>query len=575
MSLKNTRYALMLVLCFALCLLIGKADTQAAQKKATKASKFGYINSENKLVLKFEDFSRTGYSYKFSNGKKTYHGKRKFKTGRNEVVIPLGKYYAPKTRYRLTLTDLSDPTDSLSMYYYTGTKVKNLNVKGLNYKIKADWKAIHSNYSEYILGVCSSPASTKAAAYRNNISGKAKSAVVAAARLKSGTYRVYIRSVKQFGNKSYYGYGMVDSYRHAAKPAKVLGLTGTVGANTAAISWSPVKGATGYVVYCKKSGKHRFRTIKTGYQGTSLTINGLKGGKTSVFRVRAYTKVGTSVSYGRYSSNLKLKIPDVAGRVRHVRFNLNSKYKLILDWDRTPKATSYRVYYKLATSSKYRKYKTTKKTEVLLNKLKENTKYNMMVVAFTRSGGRWFKSSKPAVVKTIIPKAYVSRNYNRMLASRVRTIKYTSRGSQFTRKKYPKAIKEAYVNFKGYKSKTRYLIWVSHFTQQATIFKGSKGHWKQVRAFTIGSGTHYHHSPRGVFRIKYKEKGWFYSSTKILYVTHYYGNTSFHSRPLWYNGSVATSTIGRPVSHGCVRCYTSDARYIYNNMPRGTTVVSW
>ena len=34
MSLKNTRYALMLVLCFALCLFIGKADTQAVVKKA-------------------------------------------------------------------------------------------------------------------------------------------------------------------------------------------------------------------------------------------------------------------------------------------------------------------------------------------------------------------------------------------------------------------------------------------------------------------------------------------------------------------------------------------------------------
>lgn len=35
------------------------------------------------------------------------------------------------------------------------------------------------------------------------------------------------------------------------------------------------------------------------------------------------------------------------------------------------------------------------------------------------------------------------------------------------------------------------------------------------------------HSPRGVFKITYKEKGWFYTSTKELYVTHYKGKKLF------------------------------------------------
>ncbi|MBQ3404696.1 MAG: L,D-transpeptidase, partial [Oscillospiraceae bacterium] len=30
---------------------------------------------------------------------------------------------------------------------------------------------------------------------------------------------------------------------------------------------------------------------------------------------------------------------------------------------------------------------------------------------------------------------------------------------------------------------------------------------------------------------------------------------------------------GYPVSHGCVRMYTSDVQWIYNNCPIGTTVV--
>ncbi len=69
-----------------------------------------------------------------------------------------------------------------------------------------------------------------------------------------------------------------------------------------------------------------------------------------------------------------------------------------------------------------------------------------------------------------------------------------------------------------------------------------------IRTFICATGTAKNHSPRGVFKITYKEKGWFYTSTKELYVTHYKGRNSFHTRPLWNNGSVQNPTIGKPAS---------------------------
>ena len=96
-----------------------------------------------------------------------------------------------------------------------------------------------------------------------------------------------------------------------------------------------------------------------------------------------------------------------------------------------------------------------------------------------------------------------------------------------------------------------------------------------IRTFICATGTAKNHSPRGVFKITYKEKGWFYTSTKELYVTHYKGRNSFHTRPLWNNGSVQNPTIGKPASHGGVRFDNQDAKYIYDKMPRGTTVVSY
>jgi lipoprotein-anchoring transpeptidase ErfK/SrfK len=48
----------------------------------------------------------------------------------------------------------------------------------------------------------------------------------------------------------------------------------------------------------------------------------------------------------------------------------------------------------------------------------------------------------------------------------------------------------------------------------------------------------------------------------------------FHSR-LYYPGTttVNDARIGFPVSHGCIRMYTEDVEWFYDNIPVGTTVV--
>jgi len=189
--------------------------------------------------------------------------------------------------------------------------------------------------------------------------------------------------------------------------------------------------------------------------------------------------------------------------------------------------------------------------------------------------GKKYRSPLGSNVVTLVPSQYVKENYTQLLASKVRTIGYHRYRCDYTTKKYSKDVKLAYVNYKGFTSKTPYLIWVSHYTQQTTIFKGSKGKWKIIRSFTVGTGKASTHSPRGIFKIRYKEPGWYYNYTMELYVSHYAGRNSFHTRPLYRGGGVATATIGRPCSHGCVRCYNQDARYIYKNIPVGTTVVSY
>lgn len=50
-----------------------------------------------------------------------------------------------------------------------------------------------------------------------------------------------------------------------------------------------------------------------------------------------------------------------------------------------------------------------------------------------------------------------------------------------TKQEYATNVKEAFVNEKGYSSRTKYLIWVSQYTLSVNVFKGQQGSWKLVR----------------------------------------------------------------------------------------------
>ena len=157
----------------------------------------------------------------------------------------------------------------------------------------------------------------------------------------------------------------------------------------------------------------------------------------------------------------------------------------------------------------------------------------------------------------------------------------------YTTSKYSTAQKLAYV--KKYSSKTSYLIWVSHYTQEVSIFQGRKNNWKLIKSFPCASGNYNTRSPHGTFRIGQKENGWYYVNTYEEYITHYCGRNSFHTRVHRYpSGSsqnhhkfpiastvYADATIGKPASNGCVRLMDSDAYYIWKYMPTNTTVISY
>lgn len=93
----------------------------------------------------------------------------------------------------------------------------------------------------------------------------------------------------------------------ASRPGQVKNVKVTAyGASSHKITWSKVKGATGYQVYCRdySSGSKLFKKVKTvkGASKVTCIIGSRKQGKAYAYVVRAYKKSGSKVSYGKLSS---------------------------------------------------------------------------------------------------------------------------------------------------------------------------------------------------------------------------------------------------------------------------------
>ena len=562
--------------CFSF-IFTGKNTHAASAPVETSINNIAYVDTAGRLVLKFTDFCNTGYTYTVTKENDAVAEKIEGSLAAKQGVltVSLGNLYAQNSAYQLVLTG-KDNAKKVTLHYYTGRTLSGYSiVQNTDDSIKASWIAADKTvYTGYNLGIYLSENAT--VRQTGTAAGNtAVSASIASTILKSGRYYTYLLSYKKINNVTYYGQGLLQTFDYARKPAKVSGVTVTPKANGARIAWTPVYGATSYTVYKSTKMNTGFSIVKAGCTQNYLDVTGLKGGKTYYFRVTASSQGGAKNAVGPVSLTVSGKIPVVAGQVKNVKLVFNSKKQLTLTWSRTKLATGYRILYKLPKELTYRKLGDTKKNTYTLNKLDSSTKYNIKVCAFTKINGKKYLSSKTSQKITVSPTKYKNKNYNKLLAGQVRTIGYIGGKCIYTTKKYSTEVKTAFVNSKGYSSKTKYLIWISHYTQQVSIFKGSKGKWKMIRTFTCATGTAQNHSPIGVFKISYKEKGWFYATTKELYVTHYCGRNSFHTRPLWNNGAVENPTIGRPVSHGCVRCYNQDAKYIYDKMPIGTTVVSY
>ncbi|MBR0381793.1 MAG: L,D-transpeptidase family protein [Eubacterium sp.] len=546
--------------------------TAAPVTKEVSVSKTPFIDASNNLILRFGSFSDAGYRYKLTRNSDNKSVSGTIDKGATSVKISLkGKgIYKQNAGYKLVVTS-ADKERKVTTRYYTGISLSGLTLTHRDdNSVKAAWTTKGKNYyTGYVLDTSKTTGGAKPL-YRSFVSGK--SGTIAASGLTDGKYYISVIAYKTIGKYKHYGQRLTKSIDYKKGLPKVTGLTAEPGNGKADLKWNPVKDAETYTVYRSTSSGGPYASVADNIRETAFTDTKVTGGKTYYYKVKAFNKTYT----GFASSAASAKVPVVAGKVSKIDLKLNSKDELSVSWKKVSKASFYRVYYKeKIEGTHYAKLADPTSCIQSLAKLDPEKTYLIVVYSFTKVGSKSYRTKSGSNEITVKPREYMEKNYNKLLASKVRTITYYKTKCDYTTRKYSTATKTAFVNYKGYTSPTNYLIWISHYTQQVTVFKGSKGKWKMIRTFICGTGTARNHSPRGIFKIQYKERGWYYVNTKELYISHYAGRNSFHTRPLYNGGGVANATIGRPCSHGCVRCYNADAKYIYDKMPLNTTVVSY
>lgn len=156
-----------------------------------------------------------------------------------------------------------------------------------------------------------------------------------------------------------------------------------------------------------------------------------------------------------------------------------------------------------------------------------------------------------------------------------RNISYKTNSIIRTFKEDPNYIETAtrFINNNNFSSSTYYFIWVDTKNFKTNIFEGSKNNWKLVKSYLCSIGKPSTPTIKGNFVVGIK--GLYFGVNhgyKCWYYTQINGNYLFHSIIYNLDGSIRDGRLGVAISDGCVRLAKENAKWIYDNIPRNTTI---
>ena len=134
----------------------------------------------------------------------------------------------------------------------------------------------------------------------------------------------------------------------------------------------------------------------------------------------------------------------------------------------------------------------------------------------------------------------------------------------------------AFVNDNDIESPSEYLIVTSIKERITYIFKKEGKMWRLLYKWSCTVGKTSTPTIKGVFDVgvKYPAITSEGSTVSAKYATNIVGEYFYHSILYDLTGTnVYDDRLGVAISHGCIRLDTDNARWIFDNVPEGTTIV--
>lgn len=151
------------------------------------------------------------------------------------------------------------------------------------------------------------------------------------------------------------------------------------------------------------------------------------------------------------------------------------------------------------------------------------------------------------------------------------SVKTFTKGFNATGTEYRKSVMLNVAN--NYASSTNYCLLVDRVTHKVGVFKGSSYNWSYLYYWDCSDGKPSTPTVSGTFKVQ--SRGYYFDSgnSRCFWYTQFHGNYLFHSVLYNKNGTLQDGRLGMGLSHGCVRLDINNAKWIYDNIPRNTTVV--
>ena len=346
-------------------------------------------------------------------------------------------------------------------------------------------------------------------------------------------------------------------------PPSTVKVTCAKNSNYVHVKWSHVENAAGYYVYraTKKGAKPKKRPkYLAGGDTTSYVDEKVPGKKKYYYYVAAVYRKDIDENTVEYRTCSAYSAP----KAITVNKFLDCKIRAI-GWHTTIKSTCALFKNKTGGATKGKVKKGTKVD--VLEKYPAKVPYGS---GPSRIRIRYKKNGK-------VKEGWIG--YGRAKGGVLGTVAYKKKKAY----DWPKEQKEDYVNNNGYSSSTKYLIWVSTYTQRVNIFKGKAGHWKLYKSNRCVTGAFLHLTKIGsgfsIWKHQKTRIRHFYNSTGQYYyhnLSYFSKGNSFHTVCWRVGNNKQVNFIKKnlqPGTRGCCRMYTPDATWIYNNIPMKTKVV--